>query len=196
MEICDNHWRWLRLKCIDDSTDLNKDLPARKINALKAVGVLLSSCKIEGKITPNLVKSKLFIGNKDMHPAVYDFMAEIIELLRPLTLKQDQQPNILNCCHIRLLRNKLVEMFHDFTQFNTVSAAISINEKSKGKRMAIDITAKSIYWLMREKYTMYSSLDCTSIFTSATSTSKDESSKELLFRNFFDVSKIKRILKE
>jgi hypothetical protein len=154
---------------------------------------MLSECEDE-RVTADMVKNKLYSNYKDMDDSVHQYTADLINLVRKFSCKKNETPSIYTGVVSRQVRNIMVQKYN--TRFNTVNVSINTSQKNKGENMAIDLTAGSVYYLFKPNYKMLKNASKTEEFTSYDSTTKSQTAKEMIFRKFLQVGKIKRIMKE
>ncbi|KAK4513356.1 40S ribosomal protein S27 [Mucor velutinosus] len=149
----------------------NRDLAAKEINALTSISVML--CQ------------------SPLHQSAIDCCCTIINAIKSLVPKEDFPPpykwfGLFQLCNI------LVTFHPGITRKNAKSFFPTI-EDTPSQKMAIALNPVTLYLLFSKQYHIYQKDK--SAFTS-NSMIKSIETKEDIFSNFFDVPKIKKILKE
>ncbi|KAK4519210.1 uncharacterized protein ATC70_009442 [Mucor velutinosus] len=151
------------------------DLTAKEINVLTSVSVMLCQPpSIKGDNSSEYIKTQLYPDKRDSIPAsALDCCCTIINAIESLVPKEDFP-----------LPYKWFGLF----QLRNI-----IRTRRVKKKMAIAFDPVTLYLLFSKQYHIYQKDK--SVFTSY-SMIKSMETKEDIFSNFFDVPKIKKILKE
>lgn len=171
---------------------VERDLSSKEINALVSVVMMLSGSEtINGNVNPNYVKNQLYKDKQESIPEeALSLCAAIINTLRRITLKRDEDASFLSCYKIRHLRNVLVRFSGNKTKFREVRMSPS---KDHNQNLSVTVNSITLYLLFCKEYNMFDEQDA--IFTSYADLESDEA-KSSLFENFFDWGAINRILRE
>jgi hypothetical protein len=102
---------------------------------------MLSECEYE-PMTADMVKNKLYSNYKNMGDSVYQYTADLINLVRKFSCKKNETSSIYTGVVSRQVRNIMVQRYN--TRLNTVSVSLNGSQKSRGENMGVDLTAGAL----------------------------------------------------
>lgn len=166
------------------------DLTAKEIRALVAICCALCQApEYPDGVTSQDIKQKLYHDKQESIPAhCLDTGARLINAVRRITPKKDQNFLMASWCQMRTLRNILVVFAGRRTKRNPVKLTI-VKQKDNDDQHAVRIDSGALYHLFSSDYDLYQSNGADK-FTSV-SVVKTEEQKLNLFNNFFRVNHVK-----
>ncbi|KAG1114734.1 hypothetical protein G6F42_014112 [Rhizopus arrhizus] len=178
---------------VDDESDKEEedalitnspDLTAKEIRALVAICCALCQApEYPDGVTSQDIKQKLYHDKQESIPAhCLDTGARLINAVRRITPKKDQNFLMASWCQMRTLRNILVVFAGRRTKRNPVKLTI-VKQKDNDDQHAVRIDSGALYHLFSSDYDLYQSNGADK-FTSV-SVVKTEEQKLNLFNNFF-----------
>ena len=177
---------------IENLGDKNRDLTSKEINALVSMIIMLcGSTNIRGNINSEYIQKQLYTDKRDSVPEeALTFCSLLVNRLRKLSLKTDEEASVLKCYSMRHLRNVLVRFCDEKTKFKERRFCPVVDHPEAA---SVFVNHHTLYLIFCKDYNIFNEKN--EPFTAYNDIRGDQE-KTSLFKNFFNWSIVQRIIKE